>query len=408
MDTCSQETLRKIEQNDAALKILWIGSFFVRKKYDGAFNSSNSEDYSRLGAAIGNNTHFTALGVADFDESSLTVTNSEFFDGLKQNMSIRALCLDCRNRIIAGGVVYEILKAYQEKNNHLTSIRITRARLQNGGDDIIANTLRRCTNLEEFLVWRSNTTDAQLLPIVDAIRGNNKLKKLHLDKNNIGNAGCEAIATLLEDPSCNLRSLELAHNQIGDAGATILANSLSGNNKLQKLYLHDNSINRIDGIFCGVLCNTSSINSTYSSNHTLIKVVKPISGIGPQLVSLLKMNKDANKSYVAMKKILKYHPNIDMKQLFEWDAEDGEQNLKALPYVVDWFDRAKVAVAAITKVDDEDDGDSSADSDDEEESYNIDGKKLSAIFQFAMAMPLLLVPASHVKADSKKRKMSNM
>ena len=97
-----------------------------------------------------------------------------------------------------------------------------------------------------------------------------------------------------------------------------------------------------------------------------------------------------------------------MEPLFEWDAEDGEQNLKALPYVVDWFDRAKVAVAANAEVDDEDDGDSSADSDDEEESYNIDGKKLSAIFQFAMAMPTLFVPASHVKADSKKRKMSDM
>ena len=56
MDKCSQETLRKIEQNDGALKELWIGSYFVSEKYDGAFNSSSSEDYSRLGAAIGNNT----------------------------------------------------------------------------------------------------------------------------------------------------------------------------------------------------------------------------------------------------------------------------------------------------------------------------------------------------------------
>ena len=70
-----------------------------------------------------------------------------------------------------------------------------------------------------------------------------------------------------------------------------------------------------------------------------------------------------------------------MEPLFEWDA-DGEQSLKALPYVVDWFERAKVAVA------DEDGGD-----------YNIEERKLSAIFQFAKVMPLLFVPISCIKVD---------
>ena len=79
MDKRSKKTLRKIEQNDGALKILLIGRSFVSEKYDGAFNSSNSEDFSRLGAAIGNNNHLTALGFEHFDESGLTVTNNDFF-----------------------------------------------------------------------------------------------------------------------------------------------------------------------------------------------------------------------------------------------------------------------------------------------------------------------------------------
>ena len=33
--------------------------------------------------------------------------------------------------------------------------------------------------------------------------------------------------------------------------------------------------------------------------------------------------------------------------MFEWDAEEGERNLKALPYVNDWFEGgAREAVAA--------------------------------------------------------------
>ena len=106
-----------------------------------------------------------------------------------------------------------------------------------------------------------------------------------------------------------------------------------------------------------------------------------------------------NKSYVAIKKILKYHPNIDMEPLFEWDTEEGERNLKALPYVINWFERAEEAVA-------NDDGDSNSDGNDEEGGYNVTKRKLSAIFQFAKAMALLLEGISNMKVD-KKRKRSD-
>ena len=66
-----------------------------------------------------------------------------------------------------------------------------------------------------------------------------------------------------------------------------------------------------------------------------------------------------------------------MESLFEWNMEgEGERDLKALPYVVAWFERASEAVA----------GDEGG-----EESYNIDERKLTAIYQFAKAMPLMFV-----------------
>ena len=92
-----------------------------------------------------------------------------------------------------------------------------------------------------------------------------------------------------------------------------------------------------------------------------------------------------------MRKILKYHPEIDMQPLFEWDAE-GEQTFKALPYVVDWFERAKVAVAEI-----------------KDETYGVEERKLSAIFQFARAMPLFIVSHSVVTLfDRKMRQQLEM
>ena len=78
-----------------------------------------------------------------------------------------------------------------------------------------------------------------------------------------------------------------------------------------------------------------------------------------------------------------------MEPLFQWDAE-GEQTLKALPQVMNWFGRANVAVA------------------DDDEEYGIEEQKLSAIFQFAKGMPFLFVPPSHIKVDTKKRKRSDL
>ena len=103
--------------------------------------------------------------------------------------------------------------------------------------------------------------------------------------------------------------------------------------------------------------------------------------IGDEILSLLQLNEETNKSHVAIKKILKYHPNINMQPLFKWNMEgEGERNLKALPYVIAWFERAEGVACEEGR-----------------ESYNIDRRKLDTIYQFAKAMPLLFVPASHIK-----------
>ena len=210
------------------------------------------------------------------------------------------------------------------------------------------------------------------------------LETLDLYENSIRNAGCDTIATLLIDPNCNLRVLHLGRNTIDNEGATTIANSLTTNNKLQRLYLRGNQIDQsIEDIFSNILCNTSNINNTYSSNHTLETL--SLNHVRGQLESLLALNEGTNKSHVAMRKILQNHPNIDMEPLFQWDAE-GEQTLKALPHVINWFERTKVAVA--------DDG----------KEYGIEERKLSATFQFAKAMPLLLEGISRIKVDKKRKR----
>ena len=377
--------------------------------YDRRFISSDASDYSRLGAAIWNNTHLEILVVALNDEDPLDAASNEFFDSLKRNASINALALICNQQILIGGVGHEILKSYQKNNNNLTSLYIRNAVLHNVGGNVIADTLRWCRNIKSINFGYNRITDEHLLPIVEAIKeGCTSLEQLLLLGNRIGNAGCEALATLLEDPHCSLQFVALSSNRIDTEGAAAIANSLANNTKLKKLYLNENPFDpSAVGIFCTVLCNTSSVNDTYRSNHTLDTLVLSDEQQGQHadhLSSIMRLNRGANKSNVAIKKILKYHPNLDMEPLFEWDA-DGEQTLNALPYVIDWFKRAKEAVADEDMLADnegEDDEDDSSVSDDYD--YCVDERKLSAIFQFAKAMPLFFVPACQIKVNDNKRK----
>ena len=83
---------------------------------------------------------------------------------------------------------------------------------------------------------------------------------------------------------------------------------------------------------------------------------------------------------MAINKILRNHSNIDIEPFFEWDTEEGERNLKALPYVIAWFDRAK-------------------DAGKDDVNCNIQERKLSAMFQFAKAMPLLFGGVATIKRD---------
>jgi len=370
LDAVSERTLREIEQNDSNPTTLRICNSDAR-----TFTSTCSDgSFLRLGEAIATNSHLKYLQI-NIGDIGLKVTDRVFFDGLKSNSSVQGLQLHrrYRNLSIGSGVGHQILKVYQE-NNNLTSLNIINSNLHNGGDIAITATLRCCTNLTRLGLHHCNITDEQLIPILETIRYHSSLEDLYLSNNLIGNVGCESIGTmLLKDTKTKISNLLLPGNNISDEGVIVIANSLVGNNKLYKLDLKSNTIGSIaDDDFCNLLCNTTSISSIYSSNHVLHSLVLPYHIGCEKLVTLLTLNRYANKSHVATKKILLYHPDIDVSELFGWGSKEGEDTLKALPYVIDWFERAREIDVTI----------------------NMSQRELSAIYQFTRAMPLLFVPIS--------------
>ena len=385
MDNLSREMLRRVDQNDTTLTELWIGIE--------DFISNNAMDWSRLGDCIGENNHLTELHI-DIEGILLNRANTQFFRGLVQNSSINWVDIKCDNQILVGGVIHEILNAYQENNSFISRISLKDAGLQHGGHNVIATTLRRCTNLKSISLINCGITAEQLLPIVEALKVHDDLQQLYLSDNVIGNAGCDTVATLLEGPS-TLQRLALSGNHIdldADAARTI-TNSLANNTQLKDLFFATNGELHAsaEDIFSGLLCNTSSIGDTYSSNHTLETLFLPEKPQS-QFASLRAMNLGTNKRHVAIKKILRYHPIMDMKPLFDWDM-GGERSLKALPFVIAWFERAAEAVAdEDIRYDPFDLADAAMN---EVPSYHVEEKKLAAILDFARAMPLMFVPTSH-------------
>jgi len=400
MDDYSQETLRKIEQDDLIQLGICNKDDILSRTKGRFFTSSDGDDYSRLGSCIGNNTNLKTLYVELGCIGSLQ-TDSGFFEGIKQNSSIQTFMLSGWPRSPVGDVGCKLLKVFQENSSHLTTIHIWCCDIRSAAERVIINTaLSICRNLKTINFNHNYMTDEQLLPMVEAIRGHRSLEELSLHSNRIGNAGCEALSTLLEDPNCNLHTLDVQTNQVGNEGATAIINSLSDNNKLKKLNLitnefvdHDSARNA----FIGLLCKTSSINDIHSSNHTLLQLFGGQEWrMRDELASLLKLNKGSNKSHVAIIKILKYHPNIETEPLFEWGSND-ERNLMALPYVVAWFDRAKEAVEDIDRGDDY-----RVDYYFQFEAWEVEEKKLTAIYEFALAMPVLFIPTS----DKKRKRVS--
>lgn len=101
---------------------------------------------------------------------------------------------------------------------------------------------------------------------------------------------------------------------------------------------------RICSIYNKTLCDTSSINSTYASNHVISSLPHRSKWSEDQRVAgLLALNSFFSHAPTSEQlrarrslKILHYHSRLDMKPFLQW----GEKILRFLPLFVDWFNMA--------------------------------------------------------------------
>ncbi|KAK1733230.1 leucine-rich repeat protein [Skeletonema marinoi] len=210
-------------------------------------------------------------------------------------------------------------------------------------------------------------------------------KELYLDGNgSITSAGLSYLSNAIRSDSCRVETLWLQGIPIGDDGTEVLARGLANNKSVRSMYLGDSvdvSVTSAGWLaFSTALCDTSSVNNTYLSNHTICDIWNEDDEdrpIPPQYISLHLQLNGEHPQYAARCKILMSHPHLIMEPLHQW-------GLKSLPLAVAWFERAKPCTALTIE-------DAYSDLrrrilDESDEAF--ESRELTAMYEFVRGMPM--------------------
>jgi len=241
--------------------------------------------------------------------------------------------------------------------------------------DVLANGLPN-SNLLNLDICGINTlvSSVKVDALVAALPRSN-LVSLSLINVDIGKSEVKALARTLKADPC-LENLGLASG-ISIDGLVVIAEALANNSHLKRVSLSYNVVtSECWKAFSNTLCDTSTVNKTCLSNHTLEHirdqtVYQPPYDEGfiprPQdVVSALELNRCPNKQQVAVKKILKHHCHFDIQPFVQWE-------FKVLPLLIHWLEKAAFFSTEF------------------DVNGTIEMRKLTVVYEFIQALPELFV-----------------
>eukprot|EP00984_Skeletonema_dohrnii_P005551 scaffold1956_cov93-Skeletonema_dohrnii-CCMP3373.AAC.1 len=268
--------------------------------------------------------------------------------------------------------------------SQLENLHVRHNNIGRDGCVALGNLLRRwqSSNLKRLFLSNNNIDDLGLEALVEGMTNCSNLETVHLcDNRSITAAGIRSMSPLLQSESCSLTELKLHRINFGDVGAIALADGLRGTNSLRNLMFAPTSAGITDvgwSALSELLCDTSSINNTYLSNHTLERIGDGFfyddSDTPPIISQYLAWNRE-ERIDAALRKILESHPDLDMKPFFQW-------KLKFLPVIINWFGRVQEAGLK----------------------QSLGGRKLSSVYSFVRGMPMLVISQDREKTRRRSRK----
>jgi len=299
--------------------------------------------------------------------------------GISHCRSLVELNLPSNNQITVTGL-RALSGFFQSESCRLESLGLGGVVMDDEGAIVLATGLARYKPLKHLDISGNDIGDEGIAALVSGltIAANTSLETLRLSRNPFTIAGIRSLSTLIQSERSCLKLLGLGSIRNGDNEevAVILANALTNNTSLMNLGL-GYDISEARGVtFSKLLCDTSSINNIYSSNHTL-EVIGDLEydreTTNDEVLKYLVLNRNTrclnpiDRGLVPMCKILIHHPDLaDMKPFYQW-------KLKVLPLMVKWFQKA------------------SACQDYFEESVDVfQRRELSAMYRFIRGVPMLV------------------
>ena len=271
--------------------------------------------------------------------------------------------------------VIALSSVLRHPNSKLEKLDISYNSIGDIGINALANALENNSTIKELDLSHNSIGDIGVIALSSVLRHpNSKLEKLDIENNSIGDIGINALthallnnsmlkeltieenpditqagwinfSSVLRNPTSALEFIEASHKSINDEVAHSFADALSENKTLEELYLgicppgYDCKITP-DGhvAMTNILCNTSSILSTFNSNHTLVAIChtfdEPFKDYLPNdLLSMLKINRENSVSQAARLKIINTHfsgSDIIMQPFLE-------MNLSVRPHAIAWM-----------------------------------------------------------------------
>ena len=389
-DELNQEILRRLKDNDPDLEYLCIsGDDQLPDEND--FYPDNGEALGWLGYYIGKSITVDTLYIKTVPSPSCNDGVEEFRREMGRNKSIRSICFGGN---LLDGKIFYMLDSFFRNNNNLIGIEVRDWDMGVECVRQLSLALGSCSNnrsLKRIELSHNQIGHVQLVDIIAALIMHPQLEYLYLQDMNVGRNECTALATLSENTTKQLQILDLYGNNVDDDGIESLTHAISGSNlqvltlscnraitargwkkvstllemsdfELEKLYLSANNIDDevalifatslkgnsklktldltdCDGIteggwahFSSPLCDTSSINKTYLSNHTLEDLGSTHIPTDIQQYLILNSNSE-DKGQIAMAKIIRHHSHFNMQPFFEWE-------FKVLPLMITWLEKA--------------------------------------------------------------------
>jgi len=181
-----------------------------------------------------------------------------------------------------------------------------------------------------------NLDDEKITVIANALVNNSMLNTLLLGSNgSISAHGWQSFSTCLRSPNSALQEIGMHSCNLTDEIMIGFAEALVSNTCLRVLatYLNDNITERSWISLHRTVCNTSSIEATLESNHTLQSVEVSTTTV---LDSALQLNWNFDKKQVARQKIIRYHflkdDEVDVTEFVNMD-------MNVLPQAMAWIGR---------------------------------------------------------------------